>query len=173
MNMKNFLVVTLLVVVGVVSEVLSAPSGEASIEEKKQEKIGVEDTPDEFEFHKPSETDQKYDDFLDELYAHDAKKDKENVRVTRDAPVEAKLEIEQTEFDIPKPSNTDEKYEEFLDHLYRKDAVKEHLSTTAASRKKRMIVFRPLFVYRKKEISKAKRGVTKDNLTIINAKKLN
>lgn len=135
MNMKNFLVVTLLVL-GVVSEVLSAPSGEAPVEEKKQEKIGVEDTPDEFEFHKPSETDQKYDDFLVELHA------KENARVTRDAPAEPKLEIEQTEFNIPKPSETDEKYKDFLDHLYRKDAVKEHSSTTAASRKKRMIVFR-------------------------------
>lgn len=139
--MKNFLVVTLLVL-GVVSEVLSAPSGEVPIEEEKQEKIGVEDTPDEFEIHKPSETDQKYDDFLDELHAQYGTKGKESARVTRDAPVEPKLEIEQTEFDIPKPTETDEKYEEFLDHLYRKDAVKEHSSTAAASRKKRMIVFR-------------------------------
>ena len=142
MNMKNFLVVTLLVL-GVVTEVLSAPSGEVPIEEKKQEKIGVEDTPDEFEFHKPSETDQKYDEFLDELHAQYGTKGKDDARVTRDAPAEPKLEIEQTEFDIPKPSETDEKYEDFLDHLYRKDAVKEHSSTTvAASRKKRMIVFR-------------------------------
>ena len=138
--MKNFLFVTLLVV-GVVSEVLSAPSGEAPTEEK-QEKIGVEDTPDEFEIHRPSETDPKYEDFLGELYAHDGTKAKENARVTRDAPAEPKLEIEQTEFDIPKPTKTDEKYEDFLDHLYRKDAAKEHSSTTAASRKKRMIVFR-------------------------------
>ena len=143
MNMKNFLVVTLLIV-GAISEVLSAPSGEAEapIEEKKQEKIGVDDTPDEFEFHKPSETDQKYDEFLDELYAHDGTKGKEVARVARDTSAVPKLEIEQTEFDIPKPKDTDEKYEDFLDHLYKHDTIKEHSSTTVASRKKRMIVFR-------------------------------
>lgn len=126
--------------------------------------IHVEDTPDEFEILKPSKiVDQKYTDFIDQLYKADKVKETSvKVRRNADSPT-AELP---GQFDFSKPPKS-EATNDFFSTLYKHDKVL--LSSQAARvarqadpsqivqsypedafkrliRSKRMVVFRPLFV---------------------------
>ena len=107
-------------------------------EEPTTDRINVEDTDDEFIISKPASNGPKYDEFLDELYRHDANKTpiSKTKRDAEEGNGHEKLPVETPEeFNIPnKPEeHHDENYDQFLTHLYRHDELK---------RSRRMIVFR-------------------------------
>lgn len=103
--------------------------------------IDVEETDDEFIIKKPTSTDQKYDDFIKELYRKD--ENKQGAKSKRNAPAEVPLTVESpNEYEIPsKPLNTDGQYDDFLSELYRHDELKKR-SSRSLKRSRRMIVFR-------------------------------
>ncbi|KAG5681503.1 hypothetical protein PVAND_010930 [Polypedilum vanderplanki] len=96
--------------------------------------INVQDTDDEFVIKKPESTDQKYTDFLDELYKHDS--EKQGTKSKRDVSDKIDIDESKAQFDIPKkPLATvnSADYDKFLGELYKHDELK---------RSERMIVFR-------------------------------
>lgn len=103
--------------------------------------INVEDTDDEFEIKRPDAiTDAKdtttYNDFIKELYRHDADKTTKAKRSAEANDGHGKLPVSPPEeFEIPpKPvAYADQHYDQFLTNLYRHDELK---------RSRRMIVFR-------------------------------
>lgn len=103
--------------------------------------IDVDETEDEFIIKKPTSTDQKYDDFIKELYRNDG--NKQGAKSKRSAADEVQLTVESpNEYEIPaKPSNTNGQYNEFLSELYRHDELKKR-SSRSLKRSRRMIVFR-------------------------------
>lgn len=101
----------------------------------------MEDSEDEFIIKKPTSTDQKYDDFIKELYRKD--ENKQGTKSKRSTPAEALLTVESpNEYEIPaKPSTTDGQYDEFLSELYRHDELKKR-SSRSLKRIRRTLVFR-------------------------------
>lgn len=101
--------------------------------------INVEDTDDEFIIKKPAKDSFAYDDFIKELYRHDADKATKAKRSAEAADGLGRLPVSPQEFEIPpKPSAyADQHYDQFLTNLYRHDELK---------RSRRMIVFRHEFM---------------------------
>lgn len=94
-------------------------------EPKKHDPIDVHDTDDEFEIKKPESTDQKYTEFIDELYKHDTNKKPSKTKRDLSKVSEASIHAELKSLDITEQLA----YENILDN----DDV---------NRGRRMIIFR-------------------------------
>ncbi|CRK90214.1 CLUMA_CG003928, isoform A [Clunio marinus] len=78
------------------------------------------------------------------------------------APQKVSFEKTPDEYKIVKPVNRDKNYNDFLSHLYRLDDAKSRVRREVISegplgdhiRRKRVIVFRPLFVYKQQEVKR-------------------
>jgi hypothetical protein len=94
------------------------------------DKLDVHDTDDEFVIKKPEHTDNKYTDFLDELYKHDTEKQSATPKSKRDTN-------NPNSFDVysPHQQQQDPIMEQIVSHLIVDDELK---------RRKRSILFRYL-----------------------------